>query len=208
MNKVKRFKTEESSCLEAGGICLFLVFVLAATAMMALTANGDTGTDRSRILMIVSKAETAASEKAIRSIKAQLSDLEIDFQVVWIEKHSGHFRDQTDVSKRLAEKHNATIVFWSDLSVGNQVFLYVSEPGGGRILVRSIPFENDEQGDRFDVIALIVRTTVEAITGGGQIGVSPLVPSSPPRRTRPMTDRILRKDQKLQRVTAFQQPMG
>ena len=129
--------------------------------------------------MIASKAEAKESEKAIRSIRAQLSDLDIDFQVVWIQNHSGYFRDQTNLSERLSEQHNATIVFWSDLSIKDQVFLYLSEPGGGRILVRSIPFENDEQGDRFDVISLIVRSVVEAISKGGQIGVSSPAPSAP-----------------------------
>lgn len=135
-------------------------------------ANASSISNKVRLLMIAAESETGASQKTIHSLKAQLSDLDIDFQVAWIPTLEPDLHKQADITERLAEQYNASIVFWSDLLTGERIFLYVSEPGGGRILVRSVSFEDSERGDRFSVIALIVRTAVEAIVEGGHIGVT------------------------------------
>jgi hypothetical protein len=139
--------------------------------LQAANANSDSG--KVRILMIASRAETPTSEEAIRAIQAQLSDLDIDLKVFWTPSYSRDLPVQADAAEQLAKQNNATMVFWCDFLVGKRVFLYVSEPGGGRILVRKVSFDDKNQRDRFLVMAVILRSVVEAIAGGGHIGISP-----------------------------------
>ncbi len=160
---------------------------ICTIALIAVTAprlsRSEPPSDKPRFLMIASEAEAEASQEAIFSLRAQLSDVGIDFRVAWVPAHTADLHAQADIVQRLAEEHAASVVFWSDLLTGDRIFLYVSEPGGGRILVRSVSL--GDQGDRFEVIAVIVRTVVEAIVDGGHIGVSPRLGDTAPRPTDP-----------------------
>ena len=160
-------------------ICVSLTLAILATATGVRRAEADPASGNLKLLMIASEAETEASEKAIRAARAQLSDLPIAFQSVWIPSLSSDLRIQAETSERLAEQYGAAIVVWTDLAVADSLFLYLSEPGGGRILVRSVSFDKNEQEDRFAVTAVIVRTAVEAIIDGGHIGISPRPLESP-----------------------------
>jgi hypothetical protein len=166
-------------CFAFGRILFVFALVTCGMSGFLCEANADADSGKIRILMMASKAETKASTAQIRAVRAQLSDLGIDFQVAWTQTNSSDLHVQAEISEQLAKEYNATMVFWSDLLIGERVFLYVSEPGGGRILVRSISFEDKNQADRFEVIAVIVRSVAEAIAGGGHIGVSSQVSASP-----------------------------
>lgn len=154
-------------------ILFFFTLTICAPIGFLQEANANSDSDKVRILMIASRAENPTSEEAIRAIQAQLSDLDIDLKVFWTSSYSRDLPVQADTAEQLAKQHNATMVFWCDFLVGKRVFLYVSEPGGGRILVRKVSFDDKNQRDRFLVMAVILRSVVEAIAGGGHIGISP-----------------------------------
>ncbi|MBN2529067.1 MAG: hypothetical protein JXR76_21940 [Deltaproteobacteria bacterium] len=154
-------------------ILFFFTLTICTPIGLLQKANANSDFDKVRILMIASRAESPTSEQAIRAIQAQLSDLDIDLEVFWTSSYSRDLPVQADTAEQLAKQYNATMVFWCDFLVGKRVFLYVSEPGGGRILVRKISFDEQNQRDRFLVMAVILRSVVEAIAGGGHIGISP-----------------------------------
>jgi hypothetical protein len=174
-------------------IFFFLTLTICAPVGFLQEANANSDSGNVRILMIASRAETQTSEEAIRAIQAQLSDLDIDLTVFWTPSYNRDLPVQADTAEQLAKQNNATMVFWCDFLVGKRVFLYVSEPGGGRILVRKVSFDDKNQRDRFLVMAVILRSVVEAIADGGHIGISPggvgsSAAANLPKNDSPVTD--------------------
>jgi len=85
----------------------------------------------------------------------------------------------------MAENTDAVAVFWSDLSLPDQVFIYIAEPGGGRILVRSVESEGEEKEGRTEAMAVIVRYAVKAMLEGGEIGVHSPPPPAEKKAVKP-----------------------
>ncbi|MCP4601149.1 MAG: hypothetical protein GY847_11595 [Proteobacteria bacterium] len=138
-----------------------------------------------KITMIALREQNDDFQAVIEILEAQLSDLDVEFNIEWIEAFTGGLRTQAEVAKDLGEKTGARVVFWADLSVDDQIFLYFAEPGGKRILVRTIEFEQDQQDGRLEVMAVIVRTVIEAIAKDGEIGVTSPVEKQEPKPTLP-----------------------
>jgi hypothetical protein len=92
------------------------------------------------------------------------------------------------VAKEAAARLGALTVFWLDTSLGEQLFLYIAEPGGGRVLVRTV--EAADETERLESMALIVRSTVEALLAGGHLGIERSAgAATPPASTPPASRR-------------------
>ncbi len=155
-----------------------LLFGLVATVQwVALAEAGPAGEqadgERLRVVMIAEEADADASTGAIAAVSAQLSDIDVELRIAWVPEFAEALRAQYAEMRRIAIEHDAALAFWVDVSMTEEVFLYIAEPGGGRILVRSVEFTEETGASRFDVLAIIVRNVVEAITEGGEIGVRP-----------------------------------
>ncbi|MBN1770848.1 MAG: hypothetical protein JXB32_06300 [Deltaproteobacteria bacterium] len=127
--------------------------------------------DLSRVLMIVPRSNAGVSERAVEAARAQLADLPVEIEVVWVETMTPGLREQLGVIRVLAAERGAGIAFWVDLESADEVMVYVAEPGGGRVLARAIDTGGQPEESRYEITALILRATIEALVQGGEIGV-------------------------------------
>ncbi|MDD5309957.1 MAG: hypothetical protein PHU25_21785 [Deltaproteobacteria bacterium] len=164
----------------AQGARLAKIAVLAVAALSSSAAAED----RPGVVMIAPGKADAVSEDASAAVKGQLSDLPVSFQVVRIDSWPPDLPSQIGLARSVARDTRASTVFWVDLSVPDQVFLYLSEPGGGRTLVRNIESRGERTEGRVEAMAVIVRTAVTALLEGGEIGVH-APPPPPPEPERP-----------------------
>jgi hypothetical protein len=152
----------------------------AATPDNAGSDPDGPATGAPRVLMIASRAEQEDSQRAAEAVESQLADLAIDLRVLWVETLAPGLREQLAATRALAAEQQAGIAFWVDVAVASEVLIYVAEPGGGRVLARSIDLGGHEDESRFETVALVVRGTVEALIEGGAIGVREPEPPAPP----------------------------
>ncbi len=128
------------------------------------------------VLMIAPRTDIEMSRRTWEAVRGQLSDLPVSLVIEWVDTLEPDLRSQIQQARRAAERTMAITVFWADLSVPDQVYLYLSQPTGERILVRSVATEGGGDEGRLETLAIIVRTSVRAVLEGGQIGIQKPVP--------------------------------
>jgi hypothetical protein len=147
--------------------------VLAATAGAASAAaaedpratDGASGT----VVMLGELDQGAEVRKIVRAVEGQLADLDVRLHVVWREGLPGELPDQIDVAEQVAREVGALAVFWCDRGHSDRIFLYFAAPQGGRMVARELT--GSGPGGAVEALAIIVRSTVEAVLDGGEIGV-------------------------------------
>ncbi|MDD5307285.1 MAG: hypothetical protein PHU25_08185 [Deltaproteobacteria bacterium] len=149
-----------------------MVLALSVAPVAAAQETQSKGDEPPRLVMVASEQDTGEVEKTFAAIRAQMSDMNVNLTLTRVPVFFGTLREQYETVRQVAERSRARLTFWIDLSVEDRVFLYIAEPGGGRVLVRAVEPETDETLGRVDVIAIIVRTVAEAIIEGGEIGVT------------------------------------
>jgi hypothetical protein len=141
--------------------------LLAATAF----ATGAAASDQTPVVMVSPTHQRDLAQRTAEAVAAQLADLPVAFTVEWTAELAPDMRSQVDVARKTADRLDATAVFWVDLSVPEQLFLYIAEREGGRILVRNISADDEDLEARLETVALIIRGAVTAFLAGGKIGV-------------------------------------
>jgi hypothetical protein len=154
--------------------------VLAAAALVALCAAPAPGRAQEagkRVVLVASHADAAFSEDLARTLRAQLSDLQVVLDVAWIDAPAGTIAEQISSYKPLAGP-DAVATCWLAPMPDQEIALFVADGPWKRILVRRVAPEDG--GGRAEAVALIVRSAVEILLEGGTIGVVAPAPVAAP----------------------------
>ncbi|MBI5489343.1 MAG: hypothetical protein HY905_18565 [Deltaproteobacteria bacterium] len=142
--------------------------------------------DRPVVVLLVTADDEMEASAILDPVRAELGDLPVDVAIERMAQFPSTLPAQVSLAAEVAGRRAAAMVFWFDVSVPGQVFVYLAEPGGSRILVRTVAAA--ETVERVGSAAVIVRGLVEAILGGGTIGIQsvaapaePASPEQPPR---------------------------
>lgn len=141
--------------------------------LLAMVPSGASAGDEPEVILIASHETEEASASMADAVGGQLSDLPVTFRVEWVDGFEPLMASQVDEARALAKHSDAVAVIWSDLSDPSQVFIYIAEPHGERILVRSVEPEGEVMPMLVEALAVIVRYAVEAMIEGGEIGIKP-----------------------------------
>ncbi|HEY3448224.1 MAG TPA: hypothetical protein VGK67_17845 [Myxococcales bacterium] len=116
----------------------------------------------------------------VQSVRAQLSDLPVELQVAPVKKLEGFLGAQMKVARQVAGPEGLAVV-WLELSPGDPVFVYVADPRRNRVLARSVDW--DGALGHLEAVGLIIRSSVQALLEGQQIGFE--APETPRPGTKP-----------------------
>jgi hypothetical protein len=155
-----------------------IVGLRAALAVLGLASAPAVSSGQepaAAVVMIAERHDEAASETVVRAVQAQLSDVSVALRVSWTDSLGPDLPAQIASAEALARGSGAVAVFWCDLGRADRIYLYFAAPRGGRVLVREL--EGSGAGGLAEALAIIVRTSVEAVIAGGEIGE--IVPPRP-----------------------------
>jgi len=147
----------------------------------ALAEGGDgAGSAEANVVMIAERQAETETGAVVRAVQAQLSDLAVALQVVWVDELPPAVPDQIAEAEQTAHGQRAIAVFWCDLRLADRIYLYFAAPSGGRMLVREL--SGAGQGGLAEALAIIVRSSVEAVLAGGRVGeiVAPVATTEQP----------------------------
>ncbi len=161
---------------------LFSIWPTKVSAQAKLPdAVAETGKETQQVVvMIVPSDQEEASLPVIRAVQSQLSDIDVVFRLQPVETLGANLAGQVGVAEAMAREWSSIAVFWCDFAGEEQIFLYLTEYEGDRILVRKL--REKEDGGRAEALAIIVRTSVSEMLRGGEIGVraAEVVKKEPP----------------------------
>ena len=103
----------------------------------------------------------------VQSVQAQLADLPVELRVQPVQRLEGFLGAQMKVARQAAGAESLAVI-WLELSPGDPVFVYVADPQRNRVLARSVDW--DGALGHLEAVGLIVRTSVQALLAGQQIG--------------------------------------
>jgi len=154
---------------------------MTAALVIATSAAAEEPTP---VVMIAPAGEEELNQRAAEAVAAQLADLPVTFELERVEQLPEEMRAQVDVARQITQGQGATAVFWLDPTVP-ELLLYIDEPEGGRILVRSISSAGEGVEARLETVAVIVRGAVKSVLAGAPVGVEapPEQPVEPPGPT-------------------------
>jgi hypothetical protein len=112
-----------------------------------------------------------------------LADLPVTFTVITPETLPPDYLSLSNFFQTLASEHHARIVFLAQFTAPDSATLYVALPDTGTTLVRHIALTAESPEGRYELIAVIIRGIVTAMTSGGEIGVH--IPEVPKPNTPP-----------------------
>ncbi len=104
-----------------------------------------------------------------QAIQSQMSDLNVTLRAVTQDNMSGNLKEEVDIARAIADEHRAIAAFWYHEVEDSQLFLYLIQKVGDRILVRAI--KEETAGGRTEAAAIIVRLSVQELMRGGSIGI-------------------------------------
>ena len=153
------------------------------------------------VVMIAERNDTATAEVVVRAVQAQLSDVSVALHVIWVDALASDLPSQISKAEEVAKGSAAVAVIWCDLVRADRIYLYFAAPSGGRVLVRELA--GSGTGGMAEALAIIVRSSVEAVLAGGEIGtVVPPKPKEEESDKRPQSAVAKVKDEGRLAVTA------
>lgn len=153
----------------ARAVALLLGACLSAHAGIAFTSSGAGHI----AVLIDGKVETSDSE-LLRVIASQMSDLDVGVTPVVLSRLPSSVEEY--LSEEKTDDHlNSLAVVWIRSLDSRSTILFATDADGSRFLARRI--DARDPGTMREAVALVVRSTVEVLIAGGQIGPSP--PASP-----------------------------
>lgn len=169
-----------------------LAALFAAAVAALLVAPGTSSAQASSpctVIMLTPATPDDATVRAGDAITAQLADMPVDFKMVPVYEWSPDIPSRISLARRVAGDTGATSVFWIDLYSSQQLFLFIADPRGDRILVRNVESDGGGIEAHFETLAVIMRGAVKAILAGGEIGVAaPPEPAEETERRRDLLD--------------------
>ena len=149
--------------------------VLAIFVAIAISLAGTPGVAadeeiRPLVVMMVFEEQEEASREIVEAVGGQLSDLDVDFGSRVVGPRPSEAAANIRLAGGVAADKNVIAVFWY-ASLEDQVYLYLSNNDGNRILVRKLEREAQARG-RAEGLAIIVRSSVIALLHVGIIGIA------------------------------------
>lgn len=144
-----------------------------APAALALTLAATLGAHP--VVLLSPEDRALILGPVIQSVQAQLSDLPVQLQVQPISR-LGSLAAQMRVARQVSGTEGLAVV-WFELTPGDPVFVYVADPQKNRVLVRSVDW--DGALGHLEAAGLIVRSSVQALLAGKDIGFEAPAPPRP-----------------------------
>jgi hypothetical protein len=135
------------------------------------------------VVLLFAAQDEGAANTLLGAVQAQLGDLPVQLSIERSAEFPATLPDQVGVAADVAARLSATTVFWFDVSIPEQIFVYLAERGGSRVLVRAVDATGEVE--RLESTAVIVRGLVQAVLEGGTIGIQSPPASPPPQPTPP-----------------------
>lgn len=156
------------------------------------TSSGEETPQGHPRVVLIAGEEPQQTAPLVQAVRGQLSDLEVVFQLHVVDVLPVQLPEQLELAREVSRSEGAVSVFWLDHADSNRVYLYLTGESGDRVLVRELA-EPDEPG-RHEALAIIVRSSVDAMLRGGRIGIEHLPaesPASPPAGAQPAPASVL-----------------
>jgi len=110
-------------------------------------------------------------------VHSQLVDTRTRLQIVSVQQLPQQDRDKFVLARRLGSVQRAVLVFWCYEPFSGFAMLTMFDPKTSGLVLRPVPSCRSPEGT--EAVALIVRSSVEALLAGGSIGGHKLVKSRP-----------------------------
>ncbi len=150
------------------GIAVLVAALLFFSWSSAATASLQ-GSSKQIVAMLVPADQEDQLGQIVHAVDSQLSDCNVALRLMRVQNLGETLETQVAVAERVSLETGALAVFWCDLVTNGEMYLYLSEEAGKRILVRKL--EKTEERGRAEGLAIIVRSSVLALMQGGKIGV-------------------------------------
>lgn len=145
---------------------------IAALLLAASTAPAGAGAEGPRTVVVISQQDPdPLTERAIDAIRTGLADLPVSLASERVAGWEDAIANRVEHARSVAARTGAIAVVWLDLSAPQHVFLFISDPTGGRILVRTVRAESQDVEAQLETLSIIVSGSVEGLLAGGRIGV-------------------------------------
>lgn len=113
------------------------------------------------VVMLAARNQATASKELHQAVSGQLSDASVALELRWVSRFAAKPPAQLAQARMIARGRKIVVVFWCDLLAKGEIFLYLVEPGKGRLIVRSVARAGG--GGRAESVAIIVGMSVRAI---------------------------------------------
>ncbi|MDD5307683.1 MAG: hypothetical protein PHU25_10225 [Deltaproteobacteria bacterium] len=155
--------------------------LLATAVFLALSAAAAAGVAEAgpgkRVVLVASRVDATFGEDLARTLRAQLSDVQVVLDVAWVDAPAGTIAEQIASYKPLSGD-GAVATCWLAPVQQEEIALFIADGPWKRILVRRVGPEDG--GGRVEAVALIARSAVEILLEGGTIGVAAPPPVAVP----------------------------
>jgi len=153
---------------------LAIAAALLAAAIGARAQGTDVDADGAneqprRVVMLSDRLAEETNADVFQAAIGQLSDLPVELLVEWLDGFPPSLDGQLAAADRIAERGDTLAVFWIVAESEDQLLLHVADAQRRRILVRRL--DRSEAGAQYEALALIVHASIDALLGGGVIGV-------------------------------------
>lgn len=154
----------------------WVVGFASGLAVIFLTRSGRAETPPPAIILTFD-AGSDIQKQAISAIRAHLSDLAVEVVTVAVERDQALDR-RLAAAGTLAAARPALGTFDFEVTEDDSLLIFLTEAGGETTLIRRL--RPNRQGSRVTVeqAAIVVRSLVEALLDGGNVGVAPGAGSS------------------------------
>jgi hypothetical protein len=174
--------------------------VLTAALQTAAAEDGAPTEDQppSRVVMLSDRVSEETNADVFQAVIGQLSDTPVELSVEWLDELPPSLDGQLAAADRIAARRDTLAVFWIVSESEEQLLLHIADAMRRRILVRRLA--RSEAGAQYEALALIVRASIDALLGGGVIGIEaprarapePVAPhtrpTAPPRPAEPVAE--------------------
>jgi hypothetical protein len=161
-----------------------LRFIAAISLVLGLV-NGAAAADQDGPMRVVVHVAAAADRQLLSRIDGQVADLDVTL----VRDHSAALAATAEAqyarARALARQHRARIVVWFEAAGPDGVRVHVAEPGRDTLFARRVA--TADESARAEAIAIVVRTTLQALAAGGEIGVKVPRPAPEPVVSPPST---------------------
>ena len=129
---------------------------------------------QSSTIILTFDASSEAQKQAIAAIRAHVSGLPADVVIVPVE-HQRSLDSRLAAAGSLAASRQALGTFYIEIEPDGTLLIFFTEPGAEATLIRRLP--PNDQGVRvaLEQAAIVVRSLVEALLDGGNVGIAPEV---------------------------------
>ena len=125
-----------------------------------------------RTIVLTFDAASETQKQAITAIRAHVSDLAVEVVTVSAARDDG-LDHRLAASGTLAATRHALGTFGIDVAEDGSLLIFFTEADGETMLIRRLPPKREGSRVTLEHAAIVVRSLVEALLDGGNIGIAP-----------------------------------